>query len=198
MSISNANGPSAYEAPRLDAFRASAHGADTLHVHLAGGGFHVLGQSAYASGGTERRVSWVDDPATDTSGLFLQALADTYGSGISTRIARELGLRPAAGQPLSARTVENALQAAETGQQALAGVDFLTMLEHSTRHGSPVVKQVIQELGIDPARLETRVQQRIDEAMRQRFAEAAAAGQTPVPPELARNWMKLELSVLTN
>jgi hypothetical protein len=198
MSITNANGPPVPEPLRIDAFRDGASGADTLHVHPAEGGLQVLGRSAYASGGNQRQVAWVDDPASDASGLFLQALADAYGNGISTRVAREFGLRPAAGQPLCARTVEVALEAAETGRQALAGVDFLTMLEHSTRHDSPVLNAVLRELGIDPARLDSPARQRIDEAMRLRFAEAAASGQSPVPPELARKWMKLELSVLTN
>jgi hypothetical protein len=198
MSTINANGTSASEHLHVDAFRAGATGADTLHVHASGGGMQVLGRSAYVSGGAQREVAWVDDPGTDASGMFLQALADTYGQGITTRVARELGLRPAVGQPLSARTVELALAATETGRQALEGVDFLTMLEHSLRHGGPVVQGILKDLAIDPSRLDTGVQQRIDEAMRQRFADSAAAGQTPVPPELARKWMKLELSVLTN
>ncbi len=198
MSTINANGTSASEHLHVDAFRAGAIGADTLHVHASCGGMQVLGRSAYVSGGAHREVAWVDDPGTDASGMFLQALADTYGQGITTRVARELGLRPAAGQPLSARTVELALAAAETGRQALEGVDFLTMLEHSLRHGGPVVQGILKDLAIDPSRLDTGVQQRIDEAMRQRFADSAAVGQTPVPAEIARKWMKLELSVLTN
>jgi hypothetical protein len=184
--------------PRLDAFRAGAVGADAVFVSVVDGSFRVLGQSTFQTAGAPRQVAWLQDDGTDTSGLFVKALASAYGSEVSSSVAREFGLRPAPGQPLASRTVFAAIEAAETGRHALAGVDFLTILEHSACNGGVAFRHIAQDLGIDTAALEMPHRQRIDTALREKFADAAASGKSPVSPETAGQWLKKELKVLTN
>ncbi len=197
MSITNSPGLNADAPPRLDAFRAGAIGADTVFVSVVDGSFRVLGQSTFQSASATRQVAWVQDEGTDTCGLFMQALASTYGTEVSSSVAREFGLRPAPGQPLASRTVFAAIEAAETGRQALAGVDFLTILEHSAYNSGPAFRHIARDLGIDTALLAKPERQRIDAALRVKFADAAAAGKCPVASETASQWLMNELKVLT-
>ncbi|MES2480749.1 MAG: hypothetical protein V4609_02030 [Pseudomonadota bacterium] len=198
MSITNSPGLNADAPLKLDAFRAGAIGADTVFVSVVNGSFRVLGQSTFRTAGATREVAWVQDEGTDTCGLFVQALAGAYGSEVSSSVARELGLRPAPGQPLASRTVFAAIEAAETGKQALAGVDFLTILEHSAYSGGPAFQRIARDLGIDTALLAKPERQRIDAALREKFADASATGKSPVSAETAAQWLKNELKVLTN
>ena len=57
-------------------------------------------------------------------------------------MSRELGLEPNPGKPLSARTVAQALDMAQTSRDALSGVDFLTRLALSATNGAPAFQPV--------------------------------------------------------
>lgn len=197
MSITSPTGLNANAQPRLDAFRAGAIGADKVFVSVVDGAFRVLGQSTFQTAGATRQVAWVQDEATDTCSLFMQALASAYGSEISASVAREFGLRPAPGQALASRTVFAAIEAAETGRQALAGVDFLTILEHSACNRGVAFQRIARALGIDTALLTNPQRQRVDAALREKFADAAATGKSPVSAETAAQWLEIELKVLT-
>lgn len=117
----------------LEAFAKAAESGQDVYVDVAGEKLQVLGMGTTPGG---RSVAWVA-PNVDTTAMFAQALARSYGQGIASAVSRELGLEPNPGKPLSARTVAQALDMAQTSRDALSGVDFLTRLALSATNGAP-------------------------------------------------------------
>jgi hypothetical protein len=187
MTISPTQGPSAQQV--LEQFRQGATQEESLVAHVDGQSFQVLaqGEMGSSSGGT-RSVAWVRDDV-DTTSMFVRALAESSGSKLSGAIAASLGLEPAPGKPLSSRVVQQALDMAQTGRQALAGVDFMTQLEHSAVSGGAAFRQVATASGVDPASLSSADRARIDNDMAARFQAAAKAGDA-VPSGTASEWLR--------
>lgn len=182
--------------PLLEAFRESAGQGETVHVQVDGQELKVLAQGElHGSQGGARSVAWVQGEV-DTTSMFVEALSQSYGSSLSGALARELGLEPAPGKPLSSRQVTQALEMAETGRQALSGVDFLTALQHSAKAQGPGWQAVLTELGIAPDSLSVEQRTQVDERMEARFATAQVRGQSPVPVETVRGWLKEEIGRL--
>lgn len=181
--------------PALESFEQAAQQGPWLHVSQDGAQWQVK-----ASGSTpsQRSVAWVepDGDRADTTSAFVEALGQSFARGIQAAVARELDLRPAPGQPLSARTVQQALDMAQTSQTALQGVDFLTQLSVSVAHGSTAFVQACEQLAVDPASIGAEQRARLDARMEQRFQAAAAERQTPVLPATARQWLAQELLAL--
>ncbi|MFC4297799.1 hypothetical protein ACFO0J_07065 [Castellaniella hirudinis] len=175
-----------HEPPSLDRFEAATHGAESIYISVSGQSMQVLGTGTTPGG---RSVAWVA-PDVDTTRLFTEALAHSYGPGIAQAVARELGLEPSPGKPLSARTVAQALDMAQTSSQALSGVDFVTRLDCSASAQGAGFKAACQTLGLDPSNLDPQRCQDIDQAMQQRFDQAAAQGRSPVAPETAQDWLR--------
>lgn len=172
--------------PTLDAFAEATKTGNAVYVSVSGQSLQVLGTGVMPSG---RSVAWVA-PDVDTVSMFTEALSYTYGQGIAITVARELGLTPSPGTPLSSRTVTLALDMARTSSQALSGVDFGTRLDCSAVVGGPGFTAACQALGIAPASLDSAQRQRIDEAMERKFEQAAAQGQSPVAPDIAQAWLR--------
>lgn len=72
----------------LDAFAKAAQSGEDVYVDIAGETLRVLGVGSTPGG---RSVAWVA-PNVDTTGMFAQALARSYGQGIASAVSRELGL----------------------------------------------------------------------------------------------------------
>ncbi|WYX20016.1 hypothetical protein WJ973_00485 [Achromobacter xylosoxidans] len=123
----------------LDAFAKAAQSGEDVYVDIAGETLRVLGVGSTPGG---RSVAWVA-PNVDTTGMFAQALARSYGQGIASAVSRELGLEPNPGKPLSARTVTLALDMAQTSRDALSGVDFMTRLALSATNDAPAFQQAV-------------------------------------------------------
>lgn len=196
MTISNPAGSSPLGPPALEAFRQSAQDAPEVRVTLDSGSYQVLGQGQFSGGGASRSVAWVQGDS-DTTSMFVQALSQSFGGGLSAAVARELGLEPAPGKPLASRLVSQALDIAKTGQQALSGVDFLTLLDHSAVAGGMGFKAALSPLPIDPASLDGATRAAIDARIKEKFEQAAARGESPVLAATAQAWIKAELLLLT-
>lgn len=128
----------------LDAFAKAAQSGEDVYVDIAGETLRVLGVGSTPGG---RSVAWVA-PNVDTTGMFAQALARSYGQGIASAVSRELGLEPNPGKPLSARTVTLALDMAQTSRDALSGVDFMTRLALSATNDAPAFQQACRDAGV--------------------------------------------------
>ena len=172
--------------PSLAHFEAAAHDSEAVYISVSGQSMQVLGTGATPGG---RNVAWVA-PDIDTTRLFTDALANSYGNGITQTIVRELGLEPTPGKPLSSRTVSQALDMAQTSSQALSGVDFATQLDHSASARGAGFPTACRALTIDPASLSTQRRQEIDAAMQLRFEQASAQGQSPVMADTAQSWLR--------
>jgi hypothetical protein len=170
----------------LDAFAKAAESAQDVYVEISGEKLQVLGTGATPSG---RSVTWVA-PDVDTTAMFAQALANSYGQGIASAVSRELGLDPNPGKPLSSRTVAAALDMAETSSHALSGVDFMTRLATSATANTPAFQQACHDAGIAPANLDAARRNAVDDAMQGRFDAAARAGQSPVSLTTAAGWLR--------
>jgi hypothetical protein len=181
--------------PPLDAFRTGASQGETVRVTVDGEQFKVLGEGRLEGGAGARSVSWVQGEV-DTTGFFLQALTQSYGGGLSDAIARELGLDPAPGKPLASRSVLQALDMAQTGRGALAGVDFLTQLDLSAGAQGPGFRSMLKELGLEEGRITREQCSELDARMQARFEQAAARGESPVAPGTAREWLRAEIASL--
>ena len=178
----------------LDAFARSALQSDQLQAVVVDGQTYTvqaLGQLPTASG--QRSVAWVQGDV-DTTALFMQAFGASFGGRLSAAVSKELGLEPSPGKPLASRLVMQALDMAQTGQQAFSGVDFLTRLAHSATTGGAAFKAVAAELAISPAALTDASRRDIDARMVQRFNAASASGQTPVSAAQADQWLRAELA----
>ena len=89
----------------LQAFQEGARQGDELRVAADGQDFKVLAQGQFTSAsGLGRSVAWVQDDK-DTTGIFMQAMSQTFGARVSNAVADALGLAPAAGKPLASRLV---------------------------------------------------------------------------------------------
>lgn len=185
MTIDSAS-PGPLGAPRLDAFTQAAQAGGEVYLTVSGNTLQVLGTGATPSG---RSVAWVA-PDLDTVSLFANALANTYGKGIASAVADQLGLHAAPGKPLSARTVALAVDMAETSRQALGGVDFVTRLSYSASAESAGFLAACRDTGIDPAGLDPARRQALDAAMQARFDAAAAQGRSPVEAATAQTWLR--------
>ncbi len=174
----------------LDSFRESASKGDAVYVHHDGSDWKVLASGTTPS---QRAVSWVA-PDFDTRSVFVEALGQEFSQGIQAQVARELGLGPMPGQPLSSRTVQQALVMAETSRKAMRGVDFMTELMCSARANGGGFMEACEALGLSAAAVSAPQRERIDTAMQQRFAQALTEGQSPVAPELAQQWLRAELT----
>jgi hypothetical protein len=176
----------------LEAFDKAAREGASVHVTQDGAQWRVLAQGNMPASG--RPVAWVEpDPRTDdTRSAFVDALRESFTSGISRAVARELDLGPSPGQPLSSRTVKDAIAMAESAKSALAGVDFLTQLQFSAAKEGAEFHRVCRERGIGAESLTVAVRQQIDSALAQHFAGATS----PVAFSLARQWLNDELSKL--
>lgn len=120
MTISTFQLPASAAAyPALDAFRDAAQKGDALHVSHDRSEWKVL-----ATGTTpdQRSVAWIE-PESDSQSVFVGALGQAFSGGIQAAVVSELGLGPAPGQPLAARTVQQAIAMAETIQEVMDGVD---------------------------------------------------------------------------
>ena len=186
-SISPNSGPSPQAV--IDAFRESAGRGEAVRVvEVDGQSFQVLAEGRAGA----RSVAWVREDA-DTTGIFLQALARRFGAGVASHVAQALDLAPSPGKPLAARLVPQAIEMAETSAQALAGVDFLTLLAHSARSGGAAFRAAAERAGVDPAALDAEARGRIDEGMQADFAAAAARGESPVSQATAAQWLMKRL-----
>ncbi len=178
--------------PALEAFQQAAQEGSWLHVSQDGAQWQVLASGTTPS---QRSVAWVE-PHADTTSAFVQALGQSFSQGIQRAVAHELGLEPAPGRPLAARTVLQALDMAQTSQTALQGVDFLTRLAVSATQGSSAFTDACRQLALDPASVGPEQRARLDARMQQRFDSAAAGLQAPVPLASAREWLLQELRAL--
>jgi len=178
----------------LDAFAKGASQSDQLQAVVVDGQTYTvqaLGQMPTTAGG-QRSVAWVQGDV-DTTALFMQAFGASFGGRLSAAVAKELGLEPSPGKPLASRLVTQALDMAQTGQQAFSGIDFLTRLAHSATTGGAAFKAVAAELALSPVALTDASRRNIDARMGQLFDAAAANGQTPVSAGQAGVWLRAEL-----
>lgn len=170
----------------LDTFAKAAEGGQDVYVDIAGEKLQVLGTGATPGG---RSVAWVA-PNVDTTAMFAQALAQSYGQGIASAVSRELGLEPNPGKPLSARTVAAAIDMAETSSHAISGVDFITRLALSACGNTPAFHQACGDAGVAPDSLDAARRAALDASMQARFDQAAQAGQSPVSLGTAAGWLR--------
>lgn len=181
----------------IAAFRSSAQQGQAIRViSLDGQTFQVQAEGRLqGSQGGNRSVAWVQEDI-DTTAMFVQALGQRFGGGLADHIAQELGLAPSPGKPLAARLVPQALDMAETGAQALSGVDFLTRLEHSAVSGGAAFQAALARLGLAADSLDPAARTHLDQLMQADFTAAAARGESPVPPATATQWLLTHLERL--
>lgn len=176
----------------LESFRAAAQTHEAVRITLNGNSWDVQGVGNMPNSG--REVAWVqasEGSTADTASVFVQALQGSFSAGISQAVARELDLAPRPHQQsLSSRTVLQALDMAETGRQMLTGVDFLTQLHFSATNRGQGFVQTCTILGVDASGLSQSARAQIDTQMGQHFAQAQAAGQTPVSENQATQWLR--------
>lgn len=194
--ISNSLPPSAAAGsalqPALETFQQAAQQGDWLHVSQDGAEWQVKATGTTPS---QRSVAWVE-PHVDTTSAFVAALGQSFSRGIQSAVAQELGLQPAPGRPLAARTVLQAVDMAQTSQTAMQGVDFLSRLNVSAAHNSAVFVEACRQSGKDPAGIGPEQRAQLDARMDQRFAAAQAQGLGPVSDTVARDWLLQELRAL--
>jgi len=129
---------------------------------------------------SQREVGWVRTDGAeppDTVRVFLEQLQASFGGGITTSVARELGLDPAPGKPLEARTIARAIDMANTAQTAYSGVNFLSRMAFSAQAPGPQFEAVSESLGVKADSLTAEQRGAIDAAFGRAF-EAAASGDT--------------------
>jgi hypothetical protein len=170
----------------LDAFSEAARTGDSVQVSVDGRSLQVLGTGTTPGG---RSVAWVA-PDADTASLFTQALGQTYGHGVAALVARELSLTPGPGKPLSAHTIERAVDLAQTKRSVMDGIDFVTQLGFSAHSKGADFLAVCRQAGVPSDSLDTAARQRIDAAMQQKFDQAHQSETQPVDPATARGWLR--------
>lgn len=186
---SSIDGPSARIQADLGQFRAAADQGEAVLLSLDGQKLRVLASATFEdAGGQSHSVSWVASGA-DTTGLFIQALGQTYGGRLGQEIASTLGLQPTPGKPLESRLVKQAIDMAATSQGAMDGIDFLTQLAFSAAKGGQAFQRSVAELQLDPRTLDPGKRQWIDEQMADRFNQAQADGQSPISSQTASAWL---------
>jgi hypothetical protein len=170
----------------LDAFTQAAAGGREVYADINGERLQVLASGNLPNG---RSVAWVA-PNVDTASMFVDTLARTFGSGVGSAVARELDLVSAPGKPLSSRTVTLAVDMAREAGHAMGGVDFVTQLAFSAKAAGADFERTANELGMSTGSLDASRRQSIDDAMQTRFDAAAASGNSPVEPAVARAWLR--------
>lgn len=178
--------------PALETFQQAAQQSEWLHISQDGTEWQVKAAGTTPS---QRTVAWVE-PHTDTTSSFVAALGQSFSRGIQSAVAHELGLQPAPGRPLAARTVLQAIDMAQTSQTALQGVDFLTRLNVSAAHGSAAFVDACRHLGQDPAEIRPEQRALLDARMDERFGESQAQKNGPVSDTVAQDWLLQELRAL--
>ncbi len=102
-------------------------------IVMDAGEFRVKATGQFNGAHGSMGVAWVD-AGNDATGAFLSLLGAAYSQAFAASIARDLGLAPAPGQPLSAHAVTRAAEIAQTGASLLAGRDQAA--QWFGRHGS--------------------------------------------------------------
>lgn len=92
------------------------------YIVLDAGQFRIKADGRFNGANGSIGVAWVE-PGADATGTFLSLLGAAYTDAFAASIARDLGLTPAPGQPLSAHSVTRAAEMARTGSALLAGRD---------------------------------------------------------------------------
>lgn len=193
MNITNRLSPAdAIARPTLEAFQQAAKEGDWVHMSCDGTQWKVLATGTTPS---QRSVAWIE-PEADSTSAFVGALGQSFSSGIQASVVRELGLDPAPGKPLSSRTVMHAIDMAQTSRQTLLGVDFLTQLTMSAVNNASGFHGACQAMGLSGSAFDAQQREAIDAAMQKRFEAAAAQGQSPVPAQTAREWLREELNAV--
>lgn len=169
----------------LHSFRDLAGTAQALRVGFDGSEWKVV-----AVPGGER----AGDGEVDTTMVFAEVLGKEFSRGIQEAVVRELGLQSRPGRPLEARLVLQAIAMAETSQQAMQGVDFMTQLQFSAAAHAVEFLAACRAAGVEPKALDAHQRTVIDARMQQRFAEAARQKRSPVAAETAREWLQAELA----
>ncbi|MBF5005573.1 BspR family type III secretion system anti-sigma factor [Diaphorobacter caeni] len=175
--------------PTLDEFRNAAAQGNAVVMGHDGEQWKVLAQGHTPS---QRSVAWVA-PDVDTTSVFMDALSRSFSAGIQSNVARELGLSPTPGKPLSSRVVQQAIDMAETSQNALSGVDFFTQISCSASSNSSAFQRACAQLSISPADVDAQQRREIDAVMARQFENAAAHGQSPVSTKTAETWLTAAL-----
>lgn len=193
MTISNRLSPvDAVARPSLEAFQQAAREGDWVHVSQDGTQWKVLATGTTPS---QRSVAWIE-PESDATSAFAAALEQSFSRGIQSSVVRELGLGPAPGKALSSRTVMQAIDMAQTSQNTLRGVDFLTQLAFSATSKAPGFLEACRSLGVSADALPDHQLDAVDAAMHKRFELAAGSGAPPVAMREARDWLQQELTAL--
>ncbi|MEJ7929186.1 hypothetical protein WG922_04295 [Ramlibacter sp. AN1015] len=102
-------------------------GVDALPARAEVGAPHESASSSHGAQPGAMSVRWIPGDSCDTR-MLLGALEQAFGGGITQAVADEFGLTAHPDVPLSARKVQLALDAAEVGAQAMAGVQFAASL----------------------------------------------------------------------
>ena len=190
-SIPPNTGPTPQE--MIAAFLETAGRSEAVRViEVDGQSFQVQAEGRLDGRTGSRSVAWVRED-TDTTSMFVHALAQRFGTGVSSHIAQALDLAPTPGKPLAARLVMQAVAMAETSTQALAGVDFPTQLAHSAQSNGSAFRAAAERLGIGPDLLDADARRAIDQQMQADFGAALARGESPVPPATATEWLMAHL-----
>lgn len=184
--------PSAIPQLALSSFRDSAKKGETLQVVHDGSLWTVWAGNTTVT----ERLGSRPDTEVDTTSIFADALGRAFSRGIQDAVVRELGLAPQPGQPLASRLVLQAIAMAETSQQALQGVDFMTQLMFGAAAQGGEFMATCRTLGLAPEAVSAPQRAAIDRGMQERFAQAAQQGRFPVAPALARQWLQAELMAL--
>jgi hypothetical protein len=173
-------------APSLETYTEAAKDGHNLYVHIDGNERRVL---SWGKSPTGRSVAWLE-PDVDTTSMFTQALAQAYGQGIASAVSRQLGLEPSPGEPISARIVMSAVDMADTAKDAMAGVDFLSLLSTSAVSNTPVFRQACKDCRLNPDAITAQQRTALDDAMKARFQAAAHEGTSPVSLQTAAQWLR--------
>jgi hypothetical protein len=115
-----------------------------------------------------------------------------FGNRLGDLLIREL---PAGDNAQDLASLQWLMEAGHTAQKALAGVDFVTCLDHSAVLGGRQFNALVTHLGLEG--LDLRAREHIDKRMKLRFEQAVQAGTAPVDPQTAYKWLKNELLILT-
>lgn len=178
--------------PPLQVFQNAAERGPELSADALQGGLAVFGPPPAGKPG----VTWIR-PSNDATGMFIEALRQSFGPGMGDAIARELALQPAPGQPLMADDVHRAIALGEASRPALAGVDFGTRMQHRATVNAPGFLRAAAAIGLAPDQVDATTRQEIDARMCVRFDQANAAGHSPVSGSTAEKWLQDELLPLT-
>lgn len=181
-------------APTLDDFIAAAKAAGPdgeIRVELDTQGYRVLAVGHTPNG---RDVSWVASPRADAIGLYLASFQERFGKRITDAVIANFGSDFKVGHPLSARTVNLAVEMADRSLTAMSGVDFLSCLHSSAVVNGAIFNASCEKLSINAASLSNEARKRIDKALQQRFQFALLNGGSPVAELSVAQWLEECLS----